>query len=411
MREAPRAKWNSTATSPRGMAEDCRLHVGVIGLRGLGTMYSGMERVCTELYGALASRGHRITVYSRSCETGSERASSECVRTVPTVCLENSPLETVSHALTSLVHAIRREEYDVIHLHALAPALALRVLPGIKAPIVLTVHGLDWKRARWRGAGSQLLRLAEQIAVRSTDEMIVVSQELHHYYQHIYGRATHLIPNGIDFAQQNSAGDRGVLKRWGLQSQTYVLVVGRLVPEKRVQDVLEAFRKVDADVMLAIIGTGCGPYVRRLRSLGRRDARVVFLGYQSRDCIRELLRAACAFVTASELEGLPMSLLECVAQGVPAVVSDIGPHREVFSAVPGHDLFFPVGDVDQLAAVLEKVLRQPERHKRRALEICPLLERCFSLGAMVDETERVLLQAAGCPARTRGDADNSTDPT
>ena len=395
-----------------------RLHIAVVGLRGLPDTYSGMERVCEELYPGLAARGHRVTVFSG---TAAPLASipdggngDDGITLVRTSGLRWAPAQTLSRAVSSIarIAAVGGDTgaVDVVHLHALAPGLTAWAYRLLRVPTVLTVHGLDWRRARWRGPGSRVLKLAERSAVRFADKMIVVSSELQDYYRDIYGRATHLIHNAIDFAAQDRPGRPEVLREWGLMPRGYVLFVGRLVPEKRVEDIVRAVRLGRVPTTLAVVGDGPSDYVARVRRLADGDGRVVFLGIQDRPAIRELIRGACATVSASELEGMPLSLLESVAQGIPAIASDIPPHREAFATAPGYGLFFPTGDVAALATRLRHVVERQADERARAEAIRSALARVFAVGRMIEETERVLVRAyrrsppePGAGRCTRGD--------
>lgn len=367
------------------------LDVGVIGTRGWNDPYSGIERISAELYSRLAARGHRVTVYSRRVVAPTTH-DGVVAKTAP--ILRHPSLETVSHVLSSTAQALIARRHDVIHFHALAPGLVARVCVAARTPTVLTVHGLDWKRARWAGVGSRVLQLAERAAARHVNEMIVVSRELEEYYWHRYRRRVAHIPNAVDVVAQNQRGDATILDSGALRPQRYLLFVGRLVPEKRVEDLLAAFGAIDYDGQLAIAGAGTPRYVRALRELAGRDRRVLMLGWQDPPRVRELLRHALAFVSASELEGLPLALLECVAQGVPAITSDIRPHREVLEPLGAGELFFAATDVGRLARRLREVTAEPAPHRERALRARSKLEQHFSIDSVVERTEEVLVKAA-----------------
>ena len=107
--------------------------------------------------------------------------------------------------------------------------------------------------------------------------------------------------------------------------------MGRLVPEKRVDLLIEAFRRVPGDQQLAIVGDSSfsDQYSRRLRDLAAQDPGVVFTGFAYGDELAALYQHAGVFVQPSALEGLPLTLLEAASHDAPVLVSDIPPHREV----------------------------------------------------------------------------------
>jgi glycosyltransferase involved in cell wall biosynthesis len=371
------------------------LRIAAIGLRGLPSGYSGLERAAESLYAELARRGHAITVYCRveylDGRTGAHRGIA--LRRAPAV--RTRALDTVSHAAASVAHAIWRGGCDVVHFHALAPALLAPVCRHAGVPTVTTVQGLDWQRAKWRSLGARVLRRAERTMVRNVERVIVVSRDLQAYFARTYGRVTDLVANAIEPPAERGV-DQAVLGRFGLEPSGYVLFVARLVPEKRVEDLLAAFRRVDTPCRLAIVGEGgyTDGYVARLRTATAGDPRVVFTGFQSGETLDALFRSARVYVLPSELEGQPMSLLECMAYGVPAVVSDIPPHRELLADLPGYDLFFPPRDVHALADRLARSLAGIAQYRAVASRARRVLDGSHSVRVVADATERVLGEAA-----------------
>ncbi|MEM7354310.1 MAG: glycosyltransferase family 4 protein, partial [Acidobacteriota bacterium] len=227
---------------PEGLEPNRKLRIAAIGLRGVPSNYSGLETSAQSLYRDLARRGHEITVYSRKryVERPEEHYHGIHRLNLPPIYLKS--VETLSHIGLSLAHALTRGDYDVLHLHALAPGLGAWIRRFSQIPIVSTVQGLDWQRAKWRGAGAKALRSAERLLARHADEMIVVSQELQEYFQRQYQRPTTHIPNGVErlFVSQ----DHDLLASFGLEAERYVVFIGRLVPEKRVEDLIAAFRSM-----------------------------------------------------------------------------------------------------------------------------------------------------------------------
>jgi glycosyltransferase involved in cell wall biosynthesis len=262
---------------------------------------------------------------------------------------------------------------------------------------VATVHGLDWQRARWKGAGAKVIRFGERTMVKNIDEVIVVSQDLRGYFEREYGRRTVYIPNGVEPPPSLTAPEEDSrIREFGLSKRDYAICLGRLVPEKRVHDVILAFRHIDFPGKLVIVGddSSTDPYVSHLRRLAVADPRVVFTGLQRRPSVHALLKNAAFYVSASELEGLPMSLLECMQHGIPAVVTDIPPHRELLDAVTGFESWFPPGDVDALQARMVALLKSYSRYLEVAEQSAELTEREYAWPSIVDRTEAVLYAAA-----------------
>lgn len=381
-----------------------QLRIAVIGPRGIPSSYSGIERVTESLYAALADRGHAITVYSRPEYVGRSPHFYKGMRLVRTPAVNGRSLGTVSHVFTSSAHALLRERYDVVHLHALAPGLVAPLYRWLRVPTVATVHGIDWQRAKWKGAGARVLRRAERWLVRSVSELITVSLDLEAYYRTTYGRASTLIPNGTDLTA-DAPLDGALLEHLGLASGEYLLFVARLVPEKRAEDLIRAFRGLETPVRLALVGDSSHTdgYVAALRREAAGDPRIVFTGVQPRANVESLFRGAAAFVLPSELEGMSMALLQALEMGVPSVVSGLPVHHELLDGIEGYDLFFEPGDVAALRERLHRVLTERDRYHRVALRAQAHIRRAHSWPAIAEQTERLyrrlLSRSKGSPQR------------
>ena len=370
------------------------LKIAVIGTRGVPSNYSGIERASESLYSRLAARGHEITVYCRPEGLPTEYYRGIRLLRMPT--LKRKSLDSVFHAFVSVLHATLAERYDVIHLHALAAGLFTRIPRLRKVPTVVTIHGLDWQRAKWKGMGSTVLRKGEQSIARNATEIIAISRHLQNYFAQQYDLHIPYIPNGIEQSVPMDL-EHSVLESFHLSPGEFITYVGRLVPEKRIQDLIVAFRQLRTAHKLAIVGEGgyTDAYVDELRKVAGNDQRIVFTGMQRGMALEALYRGAAAFVLPSDLEGLPMSLLEAMDRGIPAVVSDIPPHRELLGAVKGYDLFFRCRDVGGLADRLHQVLENRDHYAQIAALAKDFVHAYYSWDASADATEELFYQVVG----------------
>jgi len=386
------------------------LRIAVVGTRGVPSTYGGMEKVTETLYTILADRGHEVTVYCRSDHIDQSVASHRGIQQVCVPAIKRRSAETISHIGASLAHATLHGRYDLIHLQALAPGLFAPFRALWRTATVSTIHGLDWQRAKWKGTGRAVLHRAERSIVRHIDDVIVVSRDLEAYFRTTYGKQTTYIPNGVHHTAPDAQDGSASLQRYGLARGTYVVFIGRLVPEKRVDDLIRAFRRVTTEHRLVLVGEGgyTDGYVATLRALAANDARIVFTGRQDGAPLAALFSGAAAFVSPSELEGLPIAVLESMEFGVPAIVSAIPPHRELLGGVPGYDLFFPVTDVDAIADRIQRVLDHPAHYRAVAEQAQALVRREYSWAAVADRTEEVYRRVARrAGARTHGNGSRS----
>lgn len=373
-----------------------RLRIAVIGPRGIPSSYSGIERVAESLYAELVRRGHAVTVYCRPEYAQTSPLYYRGIKLKRAPALKGRALGTLSHVASSTAHALLRGQYDVVHLHALAPALLAPLSHMMHVPTVATVQGLDWQRAKWKGLGAVVLQQAERTMVRYVDEIISVSHDLERYFQTRYGRATVRIPNGTDLTAVDGPVDPALLRRYGLRPEEYVLFVARLVPEKRVEDLIQAFRLTKTSFRLALVGDSShtDAYAARLHRLAAGDARIVFLGTQPRAQLDMLFRAAALFVLPSELEGMSMALLQSLEMGVPSIVSDLPVHRELLEPTHGYDLFFTPGDVVALSDRLTRALAHLHSYRAIAERVQQRIRSAYGWPAIAERVEALYYAVA-----------------
>jgi glycosyltransferase involved in cell wall biosynthesis len=338
---------------------DRPLRVAMIGLRGIPATYGGVERAVEELAAHLAERGHDVTVYARSAYSDGDVREFRNVSIKRLPQINTKHLEAASHTFLAMLHALIRARFDVIHLHATGPGAMAPVARLAGVPVVVTIQGLDWRREKWGAGARKVLQLASRLAAKSPDRAIVVSRELERYYRDELGALTSYIPNGVKPDDPPAAP--AMLE---LESDAYVLFLGRLVPEKHVHTLIRAYRHVKTSTPLVIAGPGTHSpeYVAEISRLAEQDDRVRVLGPQYGSEKAWLLHNARVFVQPSSIEGLPIALLEALSAGCFPVVSSIPENLEPVT-VDGARLgiSFPVGDDAALADALQAAIEHPER--------------------------------------------------
>ena len=338
----------------------------MIGHKRFGSREGGVEVVVTELAKRMAALGHEVTCYDRSGSdvmTGDTVDTRERVidgvRVVPVKTIDKKGLAAASASYYATRAAIA-DKPDVIHFHAEGPCACLPMVKRAGIRTVATIHGLDWQRAKWGKLGSAYIKHGERAAVQSADEIIVLSRSVQEYFEQIYNRKTVFIPNGMNPKESRPADE--IRQRWGLEDGSYVLFLGRLVPEKRPELLIDAFKNIETDKRLVIAGgsSDTSEYERHLHERAEGDARVLFTGFVTGEPLAELYSNAYCYVLPSDVEGMPMSLLEAMAYGRCCVTSDI---LECADVLAGNGLTFEKGNADALETVLENILEAPERVK------------------------------------------------
>lgn len=349
------------------------MKIAFIGHKRIPSREGGIEIVVDELATRMVDRGHQVIAYNRSGHNvaGSEfdgvangrgkRFSYHGVNVVSVPTIEGKGLAALSSSFFATLQAIKAKP-DVIHYHAEGPCVMLRLAHWAGIRTVATIHGLDWQRAKWGKFASMYLKLGERTAARCADEVIVLSRGVQEYFQRTYGRSTRLIPNGIEPVEPVAADL--IAKKWGLAKGSYVLFLGRIVPEKGVHYLIDAFKRLDTGKRLVIAGgaSDSAEYYESVRKAAGSDPRIVLAGFTQGAELAELYSNAYAYVLPSDLEGMPMSLLEALSYGNCCLTSDIPECADVLKGENGvmHGVTFRQGDVDDLAARLRELLDHPD---------------------------------------------------
>lgn len=332
------------------------MKIAVWGHKHIPSREGGVEVVAEALCTRMAALGHEIVCYNRSADTEDRRGDFGKIRRqwVPTI--KRKGLSAVSSSFFAALFSAFSPT-QVVHVHGEGPAFWCWLPKLTGKRVVVTVHGLDWQREKWKGTlGAQYIRLGEWAAVRFADAIIVLSWNVQRYFLSTYGRKTLRIPNGIARPCQVSVQE--IRNRFGLEGQDYFLFLGRLVPEKGIHELIEAFRGVETEKKLVIAGAASdsAEYVKQLHSMAGEEDRILFTGFVQGRILEELYSNAYAYVLPSHLEGMPMSLLEAMSYGNCCVVSDIPECTEV---VENRAVIFPAGDVKALQRCLQRLCGDP----------------------------------------------------
>ncbi len=298
--------------------------VAIIGTRGIPDVHGGVEYHCEELYPRLVELGFDVTIFARE-----PYVTSACeyrgVHVVPLPSVRRKSLEAITHSARAAYEAARGK-FDICHFHSVGPAATIPIARMVGAKhIVFTMHGPDYEQRKWGASAQRFLRFGESVGTRQADVAISVSEHIQKRLQVQYGKTVLHIPNAPRAIRSTPPGD--LLASLGLKGRDYVLYVGRLVPDKRVEDLLEAMADVHPSLPVVVAGhsSHAWEYGAHLRDVG--GDRTIFTGWVDWLDTQELFSNAAAFVLPSAVEGLPLSLLEGMAHGVPCIASDIAARR------------------------------------------------------------------------------------
>ena len=311
------------------------LNIAMLGHKRIPSREGGVEIVVEELSTRMASLGHHVTCYNRGGHHVSGKQFDDWnlntyrgVRLKTVLTIDKRGLAAMTASASAAFRAAFGK-YDVVHFHAEGPCAMLWLPKLFGKRCVATIHGLDHQRAKWGKLASAYIMLGEKCAAKYADEIIVLSEGVQNYFMKNYGRRTRFIPNGVNRPQLRSAD--WIRKKFSLEKDDYILFLGRLVPEKGLRYLLEAFKQVKTDKKLVIAGGSSDTegFVNELKEIGKDDPRIIFTGFVQGQMLDELYSNAYIYTLPSDLEGMPLSLLEAMSYGNCCLVSDIAECADV----------------------------------------------------------------------------------
>ena len=339
------------------------LRIAMLGHKRIPSREGGVEMVVGELATRMVQKGYDVTCFNRKGHHVSGASFDEdkikefCgvkLKHVWTIDKKGLAAMTASF-FASICVAVGK--YDIVHFHAEGPCAMMWLPKLFGKKCIATIHGLDHQRAKWGKFAAWYIRMGEKCAVRFADEMIVLSENMKSYFQTNYNRETVYIPNGVTPADPVEA--REITNLYGIQKDDYILFLGRLVPEKGVKYLIEAYKQLNTDKKLVIAGgnSDCGAYPKELWELAGGDPRIIFTDFVQGRILEELFSNAYVYVLPSTLEGMPLSLLEAMSYGNCCVTSDI---PECTSVIGDYGISFKQCDVEDLRDKLQILCDKPE---------------------------------------------------
>lgn len=348
----------------------------------------GIEIVVKELCTRMAKNGYTVTCYNRSGhhvsgaeydkKTEYEGINQKCVPTI-----EKKGLAAVSSSFFAALYSAFGK-YNVVHIHAEGPAFFSWLPKLLGKRVIVTVHGLDWQREKWKsGFGSKFIKQGEKNAVKYADEIIVLSKGVHDYFRNQYGRETRFIPNGVNRPEIRKA--ELITDKFGLTKDSYILFLGRLVPEKGIRYLVETFKNVKTEKKLVIAGgsSDTDSFMKELKELAKDDKRIIFTGFVQGQMLEELYSNAYIYTLPSDLEGMPLSLLEAMSYGNCCLVSDI---QECTEVVEDKALIFKKSNVQDLQNKLQEACDRTEKVMELKQQAADYICKKYNWDDIVEET-------------------------
>lgn len=365
------------------------LKIAMIGHKRIPSREGGIEVVVEELSSRMVKLGHRVVCFNRNGKHISGKKFNiksineyKGIKIEYVFTIDKKGLAAVSSSFFATLKACF-EPFDIVHIHAEGPAF-WSFLPKIFGKrVIVTVHGLDHKRAKWGGFASWYIMQGEKHAVKYADEIIVLSKEVKKYFKDMYNRNTNFIPNGVN--KPILRKDMLIRDKFNINKDEYILYLGRIVPEKGIQFLIEAFKAINTNKKLVIAGgsSDTKSFMYQLKNLAKDDKRIIFTDFVEGEILEELYSNAYVYVLPSDLEGMPLSLLEAMSYGNCCIVSNI---KECTEVVEDKAIIFKKSNINDLKEKIELVCKNTELVQKYKIKSSEFICSKYNWDKIVKET-------------------------
>lgn len=313
------------------------MKIAMIGHKRVPSREGGVEIVVEELSTRLVKNGHQVDIYNRKGKNVQDKRADlknkkikeymgTKIITIPTI--NKKGIDALVYSFFASIKASFKK-YDVLHYHAEGSCAMLWIPHILKKKIVVTIHGLDWQRSKWGGFASKYIKFGEKMAVKYANEIIVLSKGVQEYFKETYGRDTIFIPNGVN--KPTIRKPEIIKERYGLNKDEYILFLARIVPEKGLDYLIEAYNNLNTDKKLVIAGgaSHTNSYLDTIKEKANKNKNIILTGFVQGKELDELYSNCYIYCLPSDVEGMPISLLEAMSYGKNCVVSNIEENTQV----------------------------------------------------------------------------------
>ena len=368
------------------------MKIAIIGQKGIPAVSGGVETHVEELAKRLVQHGHEVVAYTRPNYTDKNLREHQGVKLVSLPSVSSKNLDAIVHTFLATLHVIFIErKVDIVHFHSIGPSSRLWLVKLFKpmTPVVATFHTQCYVHKKWGKAARTYLKFGELVCNRVADEVIAISRNLQQYAQMKYKRAVNYIPNGVGTAKLKEVD---LIKKWDLEEGNYIVTISRLVRHKGIHYLIDAFKQLDTDKKLVIVGDSSytETYVDELKEMAKDNKNIIFTGRQSGDALHELFTNAYLFVQPSESEGLSIALLEAMAYGQAVLASDIPENEE---AVRNAGFYFKNKNVDSLREELAELIRNKDKVSSKRGQGLSRVKLNYDWETIVRDTEKLYEKA------------------
>lgn len=372
------------------MKENTSLKVAMIGHKRIPSREGGIEIVVEELSTRMVKKGIEVTCYNRKGKHALDKTQKvdhikeyKDVKLKSVLTIDMKGLAAMTSSFFGAIKILFSKN-NIVHFHAEGPCAMIPIIKFFSnKKIIATIHGLDWQRAKWGGFATKYIKFGEKMAAKYADEIIVLSENVKKYFKDTYNRETNFIPNGVN--KPEIKGANIIKDKFNLSKDSYILFLGRIVPEKGIHYLIEAYNKTNTDKKLVIAGgsSDTDTYFNELKEKAKDNKNIIFTGFVQGEELEELYSNAYIYVLPSDLEGMPLSLLEAMSYKNCCLTSDI---PECKTVMDDKGVTFKKSDVNDLKEKLQYLVDNVDKVNKYKSEVQDYILKKYNWDDVVNKT-------------------------
>ena len=366
------------------------MKVAMIGHKRIPSREGGVEIVVEELSTRLVKDNYKVDVYNRKGNNVADKniktkkiKEYKGVRIITIPTINKKGIDALLYSFFATIRALFGK-YDCIHYHAEGSCGMIWIPHLFRKRTVVTIHGLDWQRSKWGGFASKYIKFGERCAAKYADKIIVLSEGVKKYFKDTYNRETVFIPNGVN--EPIKREPKIIKEKYGLEKDRYILFLARIVPEKGLDYLIDAYKKIDTNIKLVIAGgaSHTNSYYDEIKEKVKDDSRIILTGFIQGEELEEIYSNCFLYCLPSDVEGMPISLLEAMSYGRNCLVSNIEENTQVTGK---YATAFEKSNIQDLKEKLENCLNKENRFDEK--EISDYILKKYNWDDVVKETEKL----------------------
>lgn len=319
---------------------------------------AGADKFVYELLPRLVKKGFTVTAYNRNYpDQNLSITHFKGVNIVNITTINKSGFDTLLHSCKTTLHILMNNTADIVHIQNGGNSIWALLLRAFGKKVFISQDGLDWVRGKWSWYAKLYLRFSSWMTGHLPNRVICDNIYVKDYFQRKFPKHSKrfiFIPFGSEIGIFN---ETNVLSKYNLIKSEYLLFIGRFIPDKGLQYLIPAYKKLEnLGYKLVLIGGSPNRSEFESQILKNKSENIIMPGYLYGDDVNTLIKNAYLYIQPSDVEGLSPVILQVMGIGTPLLCSDI---KENLYIVKNDTIVFKKSDINDLCKKISYCIKNP----------------------------------------------------